>query len=377
MTASQGWRWGYWYVAIFNGALTLAMVFLLEETKYVPSIVIDGSPIAENQERSEEQSSEKPKPVPNDGVSNETEIITGSQIRRHIDSSIPIKSYWKRMSLITTTPSSLQHENHNFIRHFWQPFVVLCLFPAIAFGALQWGFAFSSLSVMLVTQAAFYPAPPYNFSPIGVGNVIIAPAIGGILGSIVGGIATDWLILKLARRNGGIYEPEMRLQMFIVPGVALPVGIFMYGLTIAVVRWSMPDDMIMRLMWQPGSSLDHQLCRRRVCWIWGRRLWNDCGHIHPGFLQQGMHHLLLSVYHNPSRRIIIINLDHWRWFRRSHVHTESPRYNPCIRPSSMGGRNGCIQHVCPFGMLSCARHCDLCSYVDLGKEVAPSICVTI
>ncbi|KAJ5818113.1 hypothetical protein N7474_003704 [Penicillium riverlandense] len=233
VTASQGWRWGYWYVAIFNGALTLAMIFLLEETKYVPSMVIEGSAIAENPESPEEQNPEKAKPAPNDGVSSESENITSSHKRRHIDSTIPIKPYWKRMSLIATTPSSLQHENHNFARHFWQPFVVLCLFPAIAFGALQWGFAFSSLSVMLVTQAAFYPAPPYNFSPIGVGNVIIAPAIGGILGSIVGGIATDWLILKLARRNKGIYEPEMRLQMFIVPGVALPVGIFMYGLTIS------------------------------------------------------------------------------------------------------------------------------------------------
>jgi hypothetical protein len=33
---SQGWRWAFWYLAIFQGFVTFAMVFFLEETKYIP-----------------------------------------------------------------------------------------------------------------------------------------------------------------------------------------------------------------------------------------------------------------------------------------------------------------------------------------------------
>lgn len=215
------------------------MIFFLEETKYDMQSVIEGCHIPDNERSPGEANEEKIDTVHIDNSSYDPENAAGPQYCREMDCSIPMKPYWKRMSLVTTTPSSLQHPSHNFRRHFWQPFIILCIFPAVSFGALQWGFAFSSMSIMLVTQAELYPMPPYNFSPIGVGNVIIAPAIGGILGSVIGGVATDWLILKLARRNKGIYEPEMRLQMFIVPGIALPLGLFMYGLTIAKVREAM------------------------------------------------------------------------------------------------------------------------------------------
>jgi hypothetical protein len=48
----------------------------------------------------------------------------------------------------------------------------------------------------------------------------------------------DWVIVKLAKRNGGIYEPEMRLSLFFLPGILMPVGVFMYGLTTAEVSHS-------------------------------------------------------------------------------------------------------------------------------------------
>jgi hypothetical protein len=37
----------------------------------------------------------------------------------------------------------------------------------------------------------------------------------------------------VAKRRGGIYEPETRLWLFLIPGVCMPTGLFMYGLTIS------------------------------------------------------------------------------------------------------------------------------------------------
>lgn len=45
----------------------------------------------------------------------------------------------------------------------------------------------------------------------------------------------DWLIVRFARRNGGVYDPEMRLWLICVPASAMVSGIFVYGLTIAKV----------------------------------------------------------------------------------------------------------------------------------------------
>lgn len=57
---------------------------------------------------------------------------------------------------------------------------------------------------------------------LAIQNMVIAPEIGGILGEAVGEITSDWLILKLFRRNKGICEPETQLQIVyraIVPPV--------------------------------------------------------------------------------------------------------------------------------------------------------------
>jgi hypothetical protein len=68
-----------------------------------------------------------------------------------------------------------------------------------------------------------------------VGNLNIPPAIGNIIGTIWGGPLVDYVIVKLSKRNGGIYEPEMRLTLFFLPGILMPIGVLMYGLTTSEV----------------------------------------------------------------------------------------------------------------------------------------------
>lgn len=92
------------------------------------------------------------------------------------------------------------------------------------------------LSFLAVTQATLYPLPPYHFSAIGIGNMNIPPAIGAIIGSIFGGPLSDWMIIVIARRRSGIFEPDYRLWTFLVPGLAMVAGVLMYGLTVAEVR---------------------------------------------------------------------------------------------------------------------------------------------
>jgi MFS family permease len=54
--------------------------------------------------------------------------------------------------------------------------------------------------------------------------------IGTTIGAVVIGPLSDWSILYLARRNNGIYEPEMRLWMMAPFVPFVPIGALIFGI---------------------------------------------------------------------------------------------------------------------------------------------------
>jgi hypothetical protein len=84
-------------------------------------------------------------------------------------------------------------------------------------------------SVILNVLSIYFTAPPYNFTPAGIGLLNLAPFIGGILGNGVSA-SNDYIILLLAKRNGGVFEPEMRLWLALVGCVIGPAGLLLFGL---------------------------------------------------------------------------------------------------------------------------------------------------
>lgn len=63
-----------------------------------------------------------------------------------------------------------------------------------------------------------------------MGDTNIAAFVGGIFGMLWGGPLSDWWVVRQARRNKGIMEPESRLWLLIVPGLINCAGLLMYGL---------------------------------------------------------------------------------------------------------------------------------------------------
>jgi hypothetical protein len=59
--------------------------------------------------------------------------------------------------------------------------------------------------------------------------IFIAPTIGITLGCVFAGMSADRFALWMARRAGGIFEPEHRLWMAAIPIILHPVGCILFG----------------------------------------------------------------------------------------------------------------------------------------------------
>ncbi|KAM3548030.1 hypothetical protein ARSEF4850_009654 [Beauveria asiatica] len=227
---SQGWRWIWWWCVILIGANLVLVLFLFEESKYTP--MLNGEALA-NQP-----------PLGND---HEEDILpdgkkkgldAGDALQRsitnnncHVDGTIPIRTYRERMALISPT------DEHVF-RKLLDAFVILVTFPAVAFTAITFGSLLALFALVMSVQATYLFLPPYNFTAIGVGLINLSGFISAIPAAFIGGWLDDWLIMSLSKRNGGLYEPEMRLWLSLPCIILTPASVLMVGLGFAYgVAW--------------------------------------------------------------------------------------------------------------------------------------------
>lgn len=243
VTDDQGWRWMFWWCVIFFSVNLVLIIFFFEETKYVsvlvghngaqstqsgqPRLTQDG-PIDDSATRSNPKDSKSIEPA--------LPAVERTRSNVHVDHTIRMKTYRERLALVTKSDGSILHD-------MYRPVVLLFTFPAIAFTAITYGSILAWFAVLSSVQATYLFYPPYNFSAAGVGLMNIAPFVGTIPGTLVGGYLNDKSILWLSKRNGGIYEPEMRLWLALPAALITPAGILMFGLGLNNVSNLCCDDL--------------------------------------------------------------------------------------------------------------------------------------
>lgn len=217
--SSMGWRWIWWWCVIFLAVTLVAAIFFFEETKYIPSENCPGisSPCAGTSDYVKEAAAE-------------TETAEKTSANGPVSENVQFKrkSYRQRMALVSPTSESI-------LSHYWQPIVILLRFPAVSYCAITYGSTLCWFAIMTSLQATYMIEPPYNFSSVGIGLMNLAPFVGTLLGFPYGGYLCDKSILWLSKRNGGIYEPEMRLWLALPLSVILVASILMFGIGLAHV----------------------------------------------------------------------------------------------------------------------------------------------
>ncbi|CZR67587.1 related to HOL1, putative substrate-H+ antiporter [Phialocephala subalpina] len=226
---SQGWPWIYWWCTIFFGIIMVLFLFFYEETKYMATTMGEKVAVSEILVCGEEKGIEA-------GEKHSAETETSAPTARTIDSSIPLKLYRQRMALVTETPGTFK----DFLHHFYNPLLMLAI-PGVAYTALQYGAFLSWISVVATTESDFFSSDPYDFSTSGIGLLNLAPFIGAVVAAPYSGSLSDWSIIWLSKRNGGVYEPEYRLYLAVFPALVGPAGLFLYGFALAHdAHWVVP-----------------------------------------------------------------------------------------------------------------------------------------
>jgi MFS family permease len=225
ITVGQGWRWVWWWMTIFFGISFVIYVFMFEETKYATTYHgIDPQTHSSS--------------VHEDAVAQELDTKTAEALVTSnleepaaviVDHTIPLKTYRERLALWSTSPGSFR----KLFFHSYQPLVIFATIPAVFYISLVYSIINATITVMITVLSEYLYYPPYNFNSAQVGLMSLPPFIATSLSLLIVGPVSDWSILFLAKRNKGIYEPEMRLWVIAAFIPFVTAGLFMFGFGLA------------------------------------------------------------------------------------------------------------------------------------------------
>ncbi|KAI1087381.1 MFS general substrate transporter [Rostrohypoxylon terebratum] len=155
--------------------------------------------------------------------------ITRGQAYTHALRNAPPKSFTQQLKI--------HHGRLNQDR-WWKAAIrplILFSYPSVLWSAAVYSCSIGWLIVISESVAVIYREGRYQFNALQTGLIYISPFIGGVLGTAVAGKVSDIIVRDMARRNGGLYEPEFRLVMAIPVAVTTVIGLMGFG-------WSADDD---------------------------------------------------------------------------------------------------------------------------------------
>ncbi|KAH6656908.1 major facilitator superfamily domain-containing protein [Truncatella angustata] len=226
--AVQGWRSSYTALSISLTVLFVAYIFCYEETKYIP--ISTGRCVVDANEQNSIRGEDKLRVTDDERKAIDTLRKTDSAAYM----APVMNTYHQRMRLLTPTGESL-----------WKIFILplgTIILPHVLFTAIQFAAGVAWLVILMTATSIVFSAPPYSFNTAGVGYMTLGPFVGNVLGNICGGPVSDWLVIRAARRQGRLFEPEMRLYPLIIPVLSISGGLIMFGTTAARgMHWIFPS----------------------------------------------------------------------------------------------------------------------------------------
>ncbi|CCF35681.1 hypothetical protein CH063_07412 [Colletotrichum higginsianum] len=242
---AQGWRWAYYTTAICLTVITFVFLFFFEETKYVPVSVGQSSQAGPH----EVEGMKEPPASATSKLDGSTIVRLGHRATATTLEPPQMKTFRQRMQFLTPTSEPL-------FRGFVTPFRTSMLLHVL-FTAVQSANAIFFLVLMSSVNPIVFSAPPYSFGTAGVGLMLVGPFIGNAIGSLYGGFCGDWVAVRLAKRSNGVFEPEFRLYILVLPAVLMGSGLAIYGVTLdRGMHWIYPSIGSAMYAFSMGAIMD-------------------------------------------------------------------------------------------------------------------------
>lgn len=234
---SMGYRWVFYFPAIFCSASFVFLFFFMEETNYdrkTVGVVEDTSPIRTPAGLSSEKVNvDATAASPFDPEKNAGDSRAPSTAAADLRESATYKpkTFWQKLSVMPERrPQRMPYMIFQSLR--------LISWPVVFYAGFSYGSYLIWFNVLNATASLLLSSPPYNFSAAMVGLSYVSCMIGVISASFYTGYLSDWFAIRLARRNKGVMEPEHRLWLFATCLIVLPSSLILWGVGAAHhVHW--------------------------------------------------------------------------------------------------------------------------------------------
>ncbi|KAL2258185.1 hypothetical protein VTK26DRAFT_8614 [Humicola hyalothermophila] len=203
------WRATMWFLSIFGGVMLVMILFCLPETLAKHPGPVPPSP-------------------PTTTTPDNTNTTTAAPLQRTTSTARSVALRTRRAAALLRRSLLDPLSVLLFLRH--PPVLITVYSASIAFGALF---------VLNVSIQSTFSSPPYSFAPLPLGLLYLAPSLGYVLASTVGGRWLDYIMAREARRAARydaagrlVYLPEdrMRENMYLA-ATLYPGALVWYGWT--------------------------------------------------------------------------------------------------------------------------------------------------
>ena len=118
--------------------------------------------------------------------------------------------------------------NTNILKLFIRPFPLI-VYPAVIFAFLGYAVSLAWVVAVNILNSFILEAPPFNWGTSIDGLINIPGILGNAVGSFAGGWCVDRFCDWRARKNGGVFQPETRLVLLVLPLLIVPAGCLLFG----------------------------------------------------------------------------------------------------------------------------------------------------
>ncbi|KAK3329927.1 major facilitator superfamily domain-containing protein [Apodospora peruviana] len=217
------WRWHKWIAVILTAINFLTVVFLVPETRYFRD---------ENQNvaggvRSPETTTH-PDMIRTTASSKEELGGAGGGSGAEEAGNVTLVEIPKKTWAQELNPWSGVASDTNLFKMFIRP-LPMFVYPCVVYSFLGYAVSLVLTVAVNILNSFVLQAPPYNWSPMINGLISIPGFIGNVIGSYSGGYLVDVFCDWKTRRNRGIFEPENRLYLMILPLLITGAGCVLFG----------------------------------------------------------------------------------------------------------------------------------------------------